>query len=785
MTYIPLIFREFIDPNYTTKGSELTFEELDLNFKYLGDAVNALQVSDSDSFDEYDPGFEYQGSTTYYVSYGGNIWKFISPIPKTGVTPGTDDAVWELASTGELSHQQNTDTYLAFGTADQVSANELRSLIDNIDLSAYLKGDGTSPQTTDNLKIGQGKGFSWDNGSGSIATLAVSGFAFDFAGGDSSANGVEMAFNDSQFGIGGLKAGAIEYSYLVSKWSVKYGIARTSGLATTLTFDLSNQENLSNTFTYPASSGQLALFSDIPTVSGVYMPLSGGTFTGAVTLNADASSSLQPVTLQQMNAALVGLWDDRGNYNASGNTFPSSSGSGPLGAILKGDIWTISVAGTLGGVAVNPGDTVRALVDTPGTTSSNWAIAEGNLGYTPLSNVLGVDKIFVGNPSNVATAVTPTGDWSIDNTGATVNNGLLTKVLPGLATGNLRYNGSAWEFDSTTYLTSADLDDYIRLDGTSDPTTGDVKVGSEFGLQWSSEYSYLKVNTAGEMLHSSLGDMYFVAGTGTYGFLNAEGYQLNLSLESFATGLRNQQFQDSDGTIALVDNPIQMSAPSYVVNGTAGAGYYQMASQSSAPAAVAGSLIMYSNSNNSISLVKRNVANSADIKRTLVFPDSDITVTFPTPAAGNADTVAYLGTANTFTQTNTFTVGLFGNGTNSAPSMAFSANTNSGFYNITGDISVSVNGIRRAAFGNSAFVLFDYSILLGTGTGTKIGTATNQKLGFWNATPIAQPTNATGTATNGGSGGSTVTTATTFIFGGKTYTLNQMFAALVTIGLLG
>jgi hypothetical protein len=77
--------------------------------------------------------------------------------------------------------------------------------------------------------------------------------------------------------------------------------------------------------------------------------------------------------------AKVGLWNDRGNHDASGNTWPSSGGSGTAGAILKGDVWTISVAGTLGGEAVDVGDTVRAKVDAPGTTAGNWAIAETNV----------------------------------------------------------------------------------------------------------------------------------------------------------------------------------------------------------------------------------------------------------------------------------------------------------------------------------------------------------------------------------------------------------------------
>lgn len=153
-------------------------------------------------------------------------------------------------------------------------------------------------------------------------------------------------------------------------------------------------------------------------VGSGYLSLGGGTMTGAITLHADPTSAMHAATKQYVDAAVVGLWDDRGNHDASGNTWPSSGGSGTAGAILKGDIWTISVAGTLGGVAVNAGDTIRALVDTPGTTLANWAIAESNLGYTPLTNVLTSAYVYVGNGSNVATGVAISGDITIDNTGA-------------------------------------------------------------------------------------------------------------------------------------------------------------------------------------------------------------------------------------------------------------------------------------------------------------------------------------------------------------------------------
>lgn len=90
------------------------------------------------------------------------------------------------------------------------------------------------------------------------------------------------------------------------------------------------------------------------------------------------------ITKAYADSLVTGLWDDRGNYNPTATSdYPASGGSGAGGAIMKGDIWTVSVAGTISGNVVNVGDTVRALVDTPGLTDANWAIAENNIGYIP------------------------------------------------------------------------------------------------------------------------------------------------------------------------------------------------------------------------------------------------------------------------------------------------------------------------------------------------------------------------------------------------------------------
>jgi hypothetical protein len=72
------------------------------------------------------------------------------------------------------------------------------------------------------------------------------------------------------------------------------------------------------------------------------------------------------------------------------------------------------------------------------------------------------------------------------------------------------------------------------------------------------------------------------------------------------------------------------------------------------------------------------------------------------------------------------------------------------------------------------------NIATNTTTGTKIGTATTQKISFWNATPIVQPTTAVAAATFVQNTGGTIHPTSTF----DGYTIEQVVRALRTIGLL-
>ena len=132
---------------------------------------------------------------------------------------------------------------------------------------------------------------------------------------------------------------------------------------------------------------------------------------------------------------VVGLLDDRGNYNPTATSaYPTTGGSGVAGAILKGDLWAISADGTINGIAVTIGDTIRALVDAPAQNNANWAITQNNLIYVP------------ENSSNKATSLTLPNDTKYPTTQA-----VATALADYATVANQRYQ---FLNDSTTTLTT-------------------------------------------------------------------------------------------------------------------------------------------------------------------------------------------------------------------------------------------------------------------------------------------------------------------------------------------
>lgn len=98
-----------------------------------------------------------------------------------------------------------------------------------------------------------------------------------------------------------------------------------------------------------------------------------------------------------VNELQHGLMNARGDFDASSNLFPSVGGSGISGGIRHGDIFRISVAGTLGGSAVNIGDFITTSTDAPGQTASAWYIIPGynTVGRVNVGNLLYLYNNFI------------------------------------------------------------------------------------------------------------------------------------------------------------------------------------------------------------------------------------------------------------------------------------------------------------------------------------------------------------------------------------------------------
>ena len=102
---------------------------------------------------------------------------------------------------------------------------------------------------------------------------------------------------------------------------------------------------------------------------------------------ADAASTTKYPSVKLIkdyaDSLVVGLLDYRGGFDASVNAYPSSGGSGTGGAILKGDMWVVSVAGTIDGHAIHAGDSLIANEDSPAQVTSKWNTVQSNLSYVP------------------------------------------------------------------------------------------------------------------------------------------------------------------------------------------------------------------------------------------------------------------------------------------------------------------------------------------------------------------------------------------------------------------
>ena len=183
-------------------------------------------------------------------------------------------------------------------------------------------------------------------------------------------------------------------------------------------------------------------------------------------------------------------------------------------------------------------------------------------------------------------------------------------------------------------------------------------------------------------------------------------------------------------------------------------------------------------------------------------------VTFPADVRGTTLTASSLALSNTTSSTYVSTFNALAPNlttTQNAQSrlgVALSANNSAEFAFYYFAAGSSSNELKLGLYGNTDIITFNGNgdiefgtntagshnltlddnrqIVLGTTTGTKLGTTSSQKLGFWNATPIVQPTTSVASAAFVASAGTAVNDASTF----DGYTIKQVVKALRNEGLL-
>ena len=198
--------------------------------------------------------------------------------------------------------------------------------------------------------------------------------------------------------------------------------------------------------------------------------------------------------------------------------------------------------------------------------------------------------------------------------------------------------------------------------------------------------------------------------------------------------------------------------------------------------------------------------------------DRDRQVTKLTPATGAAETRKLLGPrrsgpegrldCTTFVSSSTTTVTVYDSAGGTSGTIAFSAagqwakleafeNASANFeWRVQASYGCTITTIPQVATTanltsptiSGATIADGTNIALGGTTGTKIGTATSQKLGFFNSAPVVQQTGA-GTLVTGATAVNTaipVSAASTFTgnVGLTTYTISEIVAALKTLGLI-
>ena len=121
-----LILRETDFPPLINKDDFISNADFDSNFIRIYE--DFLDLCNSENVENYSSATTYNDDN--YVMNSGKLWQSIKGSDFSNVTPGTDVTYWVDRFPTVLAHIKNSDLKLAEGTANEVTASEIRAFID-------------------------------------------------------------------------------------------------------------------------------------------------------------------------------------------------------------------------------------------------------------------------------------------------------------------------------------------------------------------------------------------------------------------------------------------------------------------------------------------------------------------------------------------------------------------------------------------------------------------------------------------------------------------------------
>lgn len=428
-----------------------------------------------------------------------------------------------------------------------------------------------------------------------------------------------------------------------------------------------------------------------------------------------------------------------------------------------------------------------AITGTPDGTKflrddGTWAAASGGSGLTSLNGLTGSTQTFAVGTSGTDFAISSSGTahtFNIPDASATarglVTTGAQTWVGPKTFTDNVTFSGgtiagasnaltlvnstSAQTLNVANTFTSSTNFEYGRLQWASNEFRIGTAVGSAGGTQrnlvlgsWNSAGTW----TPWQTFASSSGVMTsvtFDGGANNYPAIRIQNSAHNAYIAVRQTGQWDSVFIGTQGAAA---------ADSTSLHGAIGAGRS------------GGGLGVYTNGattrkwfwDSAGSVTASPVAATSGSQ-------TGFTFTAPAPTGQTASTEATMVNWN-LASTVTFAAGALTTQRAfrvQAPTYAFaSAST------ITTAVTLDIGGAPVAGTNCTITTRLGARI----GGGALIGTSTSDLIGFWNATPIVQPTTGVASATRTGGGGTALTDTDTY----DGYTIAQVVKALRNLGVL-